>query len=205
MLKALLTWVGWGSREIMKPDRIVVGLGNPGPQYKGTRHNVGFMVLAELAKRHAQGKARDKFQAQIYESKCAGQNTLLLCPTTYMNLSGQSVAAAASFYKLEPEHILVVCDDLDLPVGRLRLREKGSSGGQKGLKSITERLGTDSFARLRVGIGRPDPGMDAADYVLSTFRPDEKKTMADSLVNAVEAVECWLAEGMTTAMNRFNG
>lgn len=205
MLKVLLALIGWSHREDMKPDRLVVGLGNPGPRYKGTRHNVGFMVLAELARRHTQGKARDKFQAQIHESRCAGQNVLLLCPTTYMNLSGQSVAAAASFYKLEPEHIFVVCDDLDLPVGRLRIREKGSSGGQKGLKSIAERLGTESIARLRVGIGRPDPGMDAADYVLSTFRPDEKKAMADVLQKAADAVECWLSEGIATAMNRFNG
>lgn len=188
----------------MKPERLVAGLGNPGAKYKGTRHNAGYMVLAELATRFADGKPKNQFQANVLDVKIQGKNVLLLCPTTFMNLSGQSVQAAMSFYKLLPEQLLVVCDDIDLPLARLRMRESGGSGGQKGLKDIIARLGTEQFARLRLGIGRPGDHCDTADYVLSSFGAGERDTVSQAVKNAADAVTCWVTDGTQVAMNRFN-
>ena len=190
----------------MKPDKIVVGLGNPGAKYRGTRHNVGYMVLAELAARHAVGSPRNQFQGDAVDARVAGKNVLFLCPTTYMNLSGSSVAAAARFYKLEPKSdLLVVCDHLDLPVAKLRLRERGSAGGQNGLKDVINKLGTEEFARLRFGIGRPSTPEQVVNFVLTPFRKEERIEVDLAVKTAADAVELWIAEGCAAAMDKYNG
>lgn len=185
--------------------KLVVGLGNPGAQYHGTRHNIGFMILAELAGRAAAGKPRNKFHGEAIECPIAGQGVLLLCPTTYMNRSGISVSEAVRFYKIPHEDLLVVCDDLNLPFAKLRLRSEGTSGGQKGLDSIIQFLGGNRFARLRFGIGRPPERIDAADYVLARFFEEEQKQLPQALKRAADAVETWLSAGTAEAMNRYNG
>ena len=149
--------------------KLVVGLGNPGRRYQQTRHNIGWAVLAELARKFAAGPAKRRFQGEVVEADLEGQKALLLTPWTYMNLSGASVLAARDFYKIPNEDMLVVCDDLNLPVAKLRFRAAGSSGGQKGLEDIIRRLGSEEFARLRIGIGSPPEGWDWADYVLGKF------------------------------------
>src|SRR5262245_45798283 len=154
--------------------KLIVGLGNPGGQYNNTRHNVGFEVAACLAKQFATSAPRAKFQGEIVEATIAGQKALLLTPLTYMNASGASVLATRDFYKVENENVLVVCDDFALPLGKLRLRAKGSSGGQKGLEDILRRLATEELPRLRIGVGVLPPGRDAAAYVLSRFMKEEQ-------------------------------
>jgi len=182
---------------------LVVGLGNPGRKYARNRHNVGFMAVDRLAQRHGLAFARQKGRAKIAEGAIAGQRTVLARPQTYMNLSGESVARLARFFKIPSERMLVVYDDLDLPLARLRLRPDGGSGGHKGLKSIIERLGTQAFPRLRIGIGRPVHG-DPVDYVLQDFAAGEWIDMDVALDRAVAAVEHWLAHGVDAAMNVFN-
>ena len=184
--------------------KLVVGLGNPGRRYQRTRHNVGYEVLSRLAARHALGPAKARFQGDVVEAKLAGEKALLLCPTTFMNLSGGSVREAMSFYKLTEQDLLIVCDDLNLPVGKLRLRCGGSSGGQKGLENIIQKLGGDQFARLRIGIGAAPPQWDWADYVLSEFAADERPIIDQALDQSVDAVELWAAEGAECCMNRYN-
>jgi PTH1 family peptidyl-tRNA hydrolase len=187
-----------------------VGLGNPGRKYVGTRHNVGWQVLAELARRHAASRPREKFHGEVAEAQIAGARfgdatVHLLCPMTYMNESGKSVAAAVEFYKLELADLLVICDDLSLPVAKLRFRSKGTAGGQKGLQDILRRLGTDEAPRLRIGIGPPPPGWDAADYVLGKFTADEVPQIEDAVTEAATAVEVWVKDGAAECMNQFNG
>ena len=189
----------------MKPEKIIAGLGNPGSRYKGTRHNVGYMVLAEWAKRHARGRASKRFSSEVLEVSFGGKNLLLLSPLTYMNLSGDAVSSAMRFYRLEPAELLVICDDVDLPTGRIRFRAEGGSGGQKGLKDVIAKIGTERFARLRVGIGRPPESMDTADYVLSTFSVSERGTMDEAIGRAADAVACWVENGPQETMNRYNG
>jgi PTH1 family peptidyl-tRNA hydrolase len=184
--------------------KLVVGLGNPGRRYQRTRHNVGYEVLSRLAARHSLGPPKARFQGDAVEAELAGQKALLLCPTTFMNLSGFSVREAKAFYKLPDEDLLVVCDDLNLPVGKLRMRTGGTSGGQKGLEDIIQKLGTDQFARLRVGIGAAPPQWDWADYVLSEFTADERPIIEQALDLAADAVELWAAEGAECCMNRYN-
>jgi peptidyl-tRNA hydrolase, PTH1 family len=184
--------------------KLVVGLGNPGRRYQGTRHNVGYLVVAEVARRSAAGPAQAKFRGEVVEARLGDQRVLLLSPTTYMNRSGQSVHEARRFYKLPDEAILVVCDDLNLPVGKLRLRARGSAGGQKGLEDIIARLGTDEFARLRIGIGSPPEGWDWADYGLSKFRPEEAAEIDQAVQRAADAVAGWAQEGIDVSMNRYN-
>ena len=150
--------------------KLVVGLGNPGRRYEGTRHNIGYAVLAELARRFGAAPPKARFHGAVVEADLSGQKTLLLSPTTFMNLSGASVQEAKSFYKLADEDLLVVCDDLNLPVGKLRFRARGSSGGQKGLEDIIQRLATEDFPRLRIGVGTAPEGWDWADYVLGKLR-----------------------------------
>ena len=205
MFKGLFGFLNREPKEEMKPDKIVVGLGNPGNQYKGTRHNAGFGTLTELARRHAAGKPQKRFQGETFDVKIGGTNVLLLCPLTFMNLSGKSVAAALAFYKLAPENLLVVCDDVDLPVGKIRVRNSGGSGGQKGLKDILQKTGTEDLARVRIGVGRPPERMETADYVLSAFRPEEKADIESAFRRAADAVECWIERGVSETMNRFNG
>jgi len=184
--------------------KLVVGLGNPGRRYEGTRHNVGFAVLAELARRFATSRPKSKFQGELVEADLLGQKTLLLSPLTYMNRSGSSVQAARDFYKLSNETLLVVCDDLNLPLAKLRFRTKGSSGGQKGLDDVIRILGTEDFSRLRIGIGDPPEGFDATDYVLAKFTTEEKPEIEHAISQAVEAVTVWAREGVEHCMNRYN-
>lgn len=181
----------------------VFGLGNPGRRYVGTRHNVGFDVADRLAEEAGVGIARLRFEALTGEMTIGSEKVLVVKPQTFMNESGRTVRAAMAWNDLSVDSILVVCDDLDLDVGTLRVRRKGSSGGHNGLKSIARCLGTDDFARLRLGIGRP-PAEDAIDYVLSAFAKAERDIIAGAVDNAVEAVQCWAGEGIESCMNRFN-
>jgi PTH1 family peptidyl-tRNA hydrolase len=191
------------------PQRMIVGLGNPGPEYAHSRHNVGFQVADLLAARH--GLAFDKFHkrarlaiGRVRTPAGSEQRVLIAKPMTYMNASGEAVAPLATFYKIAPADILVVFDDLDLPAGRIRLRPGGGSGGQKGMQSIIKQLGSEAFPRLRVGIDRPPGQMDPAAYVLRPFSPDQEAEMAFVRIKAAEAIETWLAFGIETAMNQFN-
>jgi len=186
------------------PVKLVVGLGNPGTKYHGTRHNVGYDVLAELARRYEAGKPRNRFAGETVDVVMNGVRVLLLSPTTYMNRSGRSVAEASGFFKLRPEDVMVVCDDLSLPLGKLRIRAKGSSGGHKGLEDIIRSLGTENFPRLRVGIGSPPQGLDAADYVLQRFSAEEQAVIREAVTKACDAVTVWVAQGIDACMNRYN-
>ena len=184
--------------------KLVVGLGNPGRRYERTRHNIGYVVLAELARRFGLGPPKARFHGAVVEADIAGQKALLLSPTTYMNLSGTSVQEAKSFYKLPNEDLLVLCDDLNLPVGKLRFRSRGSSGGQKGLENIVQRLATEDFSRLRVGVGTAPEGWDWADYVLGKFTSEELPVIEEAMRQAADAVAVWAREGITFCMNQYN-
>lgn len=184
--------------------RLVVGLGNPGTRYEATRHNVGFRIIDHLAAQYQAGRPRRRFQALVYDLRIEGRRTLLLKPQTYMNRSGEAVAAALHFFHAEPENLLVICDDLNLPLGKLRFRRKGSDGGHKGLRSIIATLGTEDFPRLRVGIGSPPPPMTAIDYVLTPFRSEEQALVPELVERAVEGLRLFLRDGIEAAMNRFN-
>ncbi len=184
--------------------KLIVGLGNPGRKYQGTRHNVGFLVLDALASRHADGKRKSDFQAELVGANLGGDKALLLWPQTFMNLSGASVLAARDFYKLSDADVMIVCDDFNLPLGKLRLRKGGSAGGQKGLENIVLRLGTQEVPRLRIGIGSPPSGRDPADFVLSKFKADEQTEIEIAIACAADAVEVWAREGIEVCMNRFN-
>lgn len=184
--------------------KLIVGLGNPGRKYAATRHNIGFEVLSELAQRFAADKPKAKFDAELTEVQIEGQRVLLLWPLTYMNRSGSSVQPARDFYKVANEELLVICDDVSLPTGKLRLRAKGSSGGQNGLKDIINRLGTEEFSRLRVGIGAAPPGWEMADYVLSKFTKEEEPMVRDAVSKAAEAAVEWIRSGIAAAMNKYN-
>lgn len=184
--------------------KIVVGLGNPGRKYFDTRHNIGYAVVAEAARRWGDGRPRTKFRCEMIEAVAGQERLLLVSPITYMNLSGMGVQPLMQFYKTPLEDLLVVCDDLNLPLGKLRFRMQGSSGGQKGLSDIIRRLGTEQFARLRIGIGSPPEEWSGADYVLSRFTSDEKQFVDEAVSDAVDALRCWAEEGIEAAMNRFN-
>jgi len=184
--------------------KLVVGLGNPGLKYERSRHNVGFDVVDQVAKTNGCEPFRANFDGVVSECVVEGERLLLLKPLTYMNRSGASVRKAADFYKLPVETILVVCDDFSLPLGQLRFRSSGSAGGQNGLKDVISALGTDAVARLRIGIDPPLGGMDPADYVLSGFKPAERKIIEDAVIDAGRAVEAWCRSGMQAAMNEFN-
>jgi PTH1 family peptidyl-tRNA hydrolase len=183
--------------------KLIVGLGNPGRPYAAHRHNVGFRCLDHLARVHGLSFVRDQAKADLASGRIATLRVLLAKPRTYMNLSGQAVRRLARFYKIAPQDILVIYDDLDLPLGVIRLRPEGGSGGHKGMKSIIESLGTQAFPRLRIGIGRP-PDEDVVDYVLSDFTPDEEIAVENAYERVVAAVECFLTEGIAAAMNGYN-
>jgi PTH1 family peptidyl-tRNA hydrolase len=185
--------------------KLVVGLGNPGPRYAESRHNVGFAVLDELVRRWKPGEpSYDRhFEGLIVEAQRGNERLLLLRPLTYMNLSGRSVAAVQRFYKLELPDLLVVYDDLDLPVGQIRVRAEGSAGGHKGMADVLGRLGSPQIARVRVGIGRVDRSA-TVEYVLSRFLPEEREPIEHAVQSAADAVECWVDQGVVAAMNRFN-
>jgi PTH1 family peptidyl-tRNA hydrolase len=184
--------------------KLVVGLGNPGRKYEGTRHNVGFAVLAELARKHAAGKPREAFAGEVAEATLEGERVLLLCPWTFMNRSGSSVVRARDFYKLQHEELLVVCDDFNLPLGKLRIRPQGSSGGQKGLADIIRCLGTEEFPRLRIGVGPVPEGWDAADFVLGKFTKPQLPEIEPTIWRAADAVAVWASQGIQDCMNRYN-
>lgn len=184
--------------------KLVVGLGNPGQKYAGTRHNIGFEVLAKLANKLGTDRPKGKFNAEMAETNLAGEKIVLLSPLTFMNLSGQSIRAAVDFYKLELTELIVICDDLALPVGRLRIKPAGSAGGQKGLADTIQRLGSDQFARLRVGIGQTPGNRETVDYVLGQFMADERPIVDQAIDRAVTAVEVWISDGVQAAMNQFN-
>lgn len=184
---------------------LIAGLGNPGEQYENTRHNVGFRVIDELADRGDFPVQRLKFRALTNTAVIGGQGVLVMKPVTYMNLSGEAVGEAARFYKLPPDHVLVISDDVDLPLGRLRIRKGGSAGGHNGLKSIIQHLGTDQFPRLKVGVGgKPHPDYDMADWVLGKLQGEDKKIMDEAVRRAAQAVECLLSQGLDKAMNQYN-
>jgi PTH1 family peptidyl-tRNA hydrolase len=189
---------------VLATIKLVVGLGNPGSKYLGTRHNIGFDLVDRLAQGGSPATFTSKFEGQQAEIEIDYRRVLLLKPQTFMNLSGRSAGQAVRFYKLPVTDLLVVCDDLSLPVGKLRLRPGGSDGGQKGLRDIAAQLGTDQFPRLRIGIGE-NAGVDAADYVLSRFRSTERNAIDDALILASQAVVVWVTQGIDAAMNRFNG
>jgi PTH1 family peptidyl-tRNA hydrolase len=184
--------------------KLIVGLGNPGRKYEKTRHNVGFEVLNLVATRNAAGTAKEKFNGRIAEAVVGGQKSLLLWPMTLMNLSGQSVGPAAEFYEVPLTDVLIVSDDFNLPLGKLRFRGKGSAGGQRGLDDIIRRMGTQDVPRLRFGIGPVPPQWDAADFVLGKFNRSEQTVIEDMIMRAAEGVECWAAEGIEAGMTRFN-
>jgi PTH1 family peptidyl-tRNA hydrolase len=182
---------------------LVVGLGNPGPEYAGSRHNVGFQCVRWLAKKHGLSFDGSRAHARIAQGAILGKPVVLARPQTFMNLSGQAVKGLMEWLRLTPADILVIYDDLDLPLGRLRVRPGGSAGGHRGIRSIMDSLGVQDFARIRVGIGRPE-GNDAVDYVLGDFSSAERQIMAEAYARAAEAAECILMDGLETAMNRFN-
>jgi peptidyl-tRNA hydrolase, PTH1 family len=184
--------------------KLVVGLGNPGSRYQGTRHNIGFDLADILARGGSRASFSRKFDGQLAELEIDFRRVLLLKPETFMNLSGRSVGQAVRFYKLPVADVLVVCDDLSLPLGKLRLRPGGTDGGQKGLRDIALHLGTDQFPRLRIGIGER-ANIEATDFVLTRFKSGERPIIDDALILASQAVATWVTQGIDTAMNRFNG
>jgi PTH1 family peptidyl-tRNA hydrolase len=188
----------------LAPIKLVVGLGNPGTKYHETRHNIGFELVDRLARGGRGAAFSRKFDGLLAETEIDFRRVLLLKPETFMNLSGRSVGQAVRFYKLALSDILVVCDDLSLPLGKLRFRPGGSDGGQKGLRDITAHLGTDQYPRLRIGIG-DQHDQDAVDFVLSRFRSAERPIIDDAFILASQAVAVWVTQGIDTAMNRFNG
>lgn len=183
--------------------KIVVGLGNPGPEYRDTRHNIGFKVLEELAARHRVVRQESKYDAIIGEIRIKGEKVLLVKPLTYMNLSGRAVQPLVHWHKLALADLMVIYDDMDLPVGSIRIRAAGGSGGHKGIKSIIERLNSQDICRIRIGIGRPSD-REAVDWVLARFSGPEKEEMAAMVSRAADAVETWITSGLIEAMNTYN-
>lgn len=187
--------------------KLIVGLGNPGAKYAATRHNVGWMALDAFARKHGVAVEKSGFHGVYGEMRwgSAAEKVILLKPLTFMNLSGRAIAPAVNFYKIAPSDMLVVYDELDLPPGTLRIREKGSAGGHNGMKSTIQELGSQDFPRLRLGIGRPLPGWEVADWVLAPFGPDDAATIAQVIPRAVEAIEAFLTEGAVKAGTKYNG
>jgi PTH1 family peptidyl-tRNA hydrolase len=183
--------------------RIVVGLGNPGSRYAETRHNVGFMVVDALAESARAERFRSRFQADVAELREDEATILLIKPQTYMNLSGQAVRQVVDFYQVPLEDVLVVCDDINLPLGRLRFRARGSHGGHNGLRDIQNHLGTSEYPRLRLGVGAPDED-EAIDHVLGRFRPAERPLIEEAVAMAVQGVALWWKEGIQKSMNEYN-
>lgn len=184
---------------------IIAGLGNPGRQYEGTRHNAGFQVIDILADRMGIAVDEKKFKGCYGKGMIGSEKVVLLKPQTFMNLSGESVRAAADFYKVEPDHMIIIYDDISLDPGNLRIRLKGSAGGHNGIKNIIAHLGTQEFPRIKVGVGSKPPRMDLADYVLSRFSSEDQKIMEEAYQAAAQAAEMMIIQGSEAAMNHFNG
>ncbi|MEG2120307.1 MAG: aminoacyl-tRNA hydrolase [Oscillospiraceae bacterium] len=184
---------------------LLVFLGNPGDKYENTRHNVGWMVGDALAERCNVPLQKLKFKALTNTAVVGGETALLMKPVTYMNLSGEAVGEAARFYKIPPDHVLVVSDDVSMPLGKLRIRQSGSAGGHNGLKSIQSHLGTDAYPRLKIGVGeKPHPDYDLADWVLGKFVGADQKTILNAAEKAADAIGVYLQEGADHAMAKFN-
>jgi len=187
--------------------KLICGLGNPGAEYAGNRHNLGFLVLDAVSRRVRTEVNQRKFDGRLGQGALGNHRLLLFKPEIFMNASGTAVAAAARFYKISPGDLLVIHDELDLPFGRLQLKFGGGAGGHRGLSSIIEQLGSDDFARLRVGIGKPEAAgakEQVVGHVLSDFAPDEQEVLPQLIGRAADAVESWTVEGLAAAMNRFN-
>jgi peptidyl-tRNA hydrolase, PTH1 family len=184
--------------------KIVVGLGNPGNQYAGTRHNVGFVVVDALAKGPGASRFQNRFQSQVADVMEGSEKLLLLKPDTFMNLSGRAVRSAVDFFQAPLTDLLVVCDDFNLPLGKLRVRSNGSHGGHNGLRDIQEHLGTTTYSRLRIGVGSPGEGQ-AVNHALGRFRPSERPVIDDAIALAVQAVVVWATRGVDDCMNQYNG
>jgi len=190
----------------MEPLHLIVGLGNPGAEYARTRHNAGFLLVARLAERWKAGWTDErKFAARVARGECAGRKILLCQPQTFMNLSGEAVGALVKFYQLPLEKVLVAVDDADLPLGEIRLRPSGGTGGHHGLESVTQHLGTRDYARLRIGIGRQDEARQITGHVLGRFAAEESAALEKVLARAADQIECWLSAGLPKAMSQFNG
>jgi PTH1 family peptidyl-tRNA hydrolase len=186
--------------------KVIVGLGNPGSRYAQTRHNVGFAVVELLAAGLRVDRFQDRFQAEVADVREHEQRVLLVKPETFMNLSGRCVRQVVDFYQVPLENLLVICDDVNLPLGKLRFRARGSHGGHNGLRDIQSHLGTAEYPRLRIGVGTPaGGGEELIDHVLSRFKPGERAVIEEALQLAAEAVFVWLREGIQTCMNTYNG
>ena len=184
---------------------LVVGLGNPGDKYENTRHNVGFLTIDHIAEEQRVPVQKLKYRALTNTVELGGAKALLMKPVTYMNLSGEAVGEAARFYKIPADHVLVISDDVSLPIGKLRIRKGGSAGGHNGLKNIIQHLGTDQFPRVKIGVGqKPHPDYDLADWVLGHFQGEDRKVMNEAVKQAADAVECLLKEGADKAMSKYN-
>ncbi|MDA8235809.1 MAG: aminoacyl-tRNA hydrolase [Clostridia bacterium] len=184
--------------------KLIVGLGNPGSRYEATRHNVGFLVIDRLARELGVTVNKNQNQAMVGQGRFGPDKVLLVKPQTYMNKSGEAVGSLAGYYKVEPEDVIVIYDDLDLEPGRLRIRAKGSAGGHNGIKSIISHLGTEEFPRIKVGIGRPVPGMNSADYVLGFINKEDWPVLDQALNSAMDAVKEIIQHGIIQAMNLYN-
>jgi peptidyl-tRNA hydrolase, PTH1 family len=183
--------------------KVVVGLGNPGSRYDRTRHNVGYAVVDLLAEGVGVGRPQSRFQAEVREWRVDEEKVLLVKPETFMNLSGRAVRQVMDFYQVPVENLLVVCDDINLPLGKLRFRARGTHGGHNGLRDIQAHLGTNAYARLRIGVDAP-PENEAVDYVLGRFRPSERPVIDDALRLAAQGVEAWIRKGIEACMNQYN-
>jgi PTH1 family peptidyl-tRNA hydrolase len=184
--------------------KLVVGLGNPGRKYQGTRHNIGFDVLEAIAHRYDATPKKTKFEGDLAEANIGSQRTLLLWPQTYMNLSGASVGKACDFYKIAADDLLVICDDFNLPLSTIRYRASGSAGGQKGLADVIRRLGSDAFCRLRIGVGPVPERWNPADFVLGKFARSEGAAIEEVIARTAESVSVWIDQGIDPCMNQFN-
>ncbi|SDW86230.1 peptidyl-tRNA hydrolase [Marininema mesophilum] len=184
--------------------KVIVGLGNPGMKYALTRHNIGFWVVDHLSEKWGIPCDRDRWKASVGEGRVGGEKVVLIKPETYMNLSGQSVAPALDWLKCDVENLIVIYDDLDLPVGKIRLRLKGGAGGHNGMKSLIASLGTQEFKRIKIGIGRPTNPIPVIDYVLSRFNREEEEPVADSVIQTADAIHDWIDTPFPEVMNRYN-
>lgn len=184
---------------------LVVGLGNPGREYRNTRHNIGFFAIDALAKALGVSLGKVQSKALVGQGKIGSSKVILVKPQTYMNLSGQAVSGLLNFYKISTEHLIVIHDDIDLPFGTIRIRPGGGSAGQRGVKSIIEKVGTQEFARMRLGVGRPPGQMDAAAYVLQPFTKEDEEFLVNFLSKAAEAANEFVNNGLNAAMNKYNG